>query len=647
MSNINNSNELNIFNEENNDRFRKYYKRSPIINQKTYSHTPKRKNDSRSKSRSRTRSRSYEKRKFLIPKSIDKSSHRNIKGDSPENPDKYHERKYRETIVYSKYQQGSYRRNHSPLRSDRDNFKEKKNYSDSREDQFYDSNSKINKYRRDRYSSDKDQEYYRDKNYKSSSSSYNRDRDDTNFSERSNSKSNKHQNYSAGNSTMYTKFNSFTPLFFKGSDEINVTNENNKYKDPSLTNVEPIKKIYQCEDEYSKINDIENPNKINNTNQEDLEIAKYKSQLKDNLLAEDDDDIYIRSTKKLYKKESKLNFEDEYAALEWENLEKANDRSWYDKEESSNVMDENNAYHNIMGGSLVPKDEEESYKKKLALLKPISKKTINIMDNNKWEVNRMISSGAVKTKKDINDNNDLDEDDECRVLVQTHEIKPPFLDGRIVFTTQMEPVQIVRDPTSDMAKLAKKGSAILRVIRERNERAKMRERFWELAGTKMGKIVNFNSKSQEAETINSNNELISSEIEDSIKAKKTTEESYDYKSESQYGKSLFKKSEAISDFAKNKTMKEQREYLPIFSVREELLTILRDNRVVIIVGETGSGKTTQLTQYLYEDGYSSYGMIGCTQPRRVAAVSVAKRVSEEMNCDLGNIVIIKIFKLTN
>jgi pre-mRNA-splicing factor ATP-dependent RNA helicase DHX38/PRP16 len=53
-------------------------------------------------------------------------------------------------------------------------------------------------------------------------------------------------------------------------------------------------------------------------------------------------------------------------------------------------------------------------------------------------------------------------------------------------------------------------------------------------------------------------------------------------------------------------------------------------QVVIVVGETGSGKTTQLTQFLYEDGYCSYGLIGCTQPRRVAAMSVAKRVSEEM-----------------
>jgi len=52
--------------------------------------------------------------------------------------------------------------------------------------------------------------------------------------------------------------------------------------------------------------------------------------------------------------------------------------------------------------------------------------------------------------------------------------------------------------------------------------------------------------------------------------------------------------------------------------------------VIVVVGETGSGKTTQLAQFFYEDGYCEHGIVGCTQPRRVAAMSVAKRVSEEM-----------------
>lgn len=50
-------------------------------------------------------------------------------------------------------------------------------------------------------------------------------------------------------------------------------------------------------------------------------------------------------------------------------------------------------------------------------------------------------------------------------------------------------------------------------------------------------------------------------------------------------------------------MKEQREYLPVFAVRQKLLNVIRDNSVVVVIGETGSGKTTQLTQYLLEDGY--------------------------------------------
>lgn len=60
-----------------------------------------------------------------------------------------------------------------------------------------------------------------------------------------------------------------------------------------------------------------------------------------------------------------------------------------------------------------------------------------------------------------------------------------------------------------------------------------------------------------------------------------------------------------------------------------------DNQVLIVIGETGSGKTTQMTQYLAEAGFTECGKIGCTQPRRVAAMSVAKRVCEEFGCRLG------------
>lgn len=76
--------------------------------------------------------------------------------------------------------------------------------------------------------------------------------------------------------------------------------------------------------------------------------------------------------------------------------------------------------------------------------------------------------------------------------------------------------------------------------------------------------------------------------------------------------------------------------LPAYKVKDQLLKIIDENQVIIIIGETGSGKTTQLPQILYNSGYSKNGKIGITQPRRMAAISIANRVSNEMGVKLGN-----------
>ncbi|KAH9582227.1 DEAD/DEAH box helicase domain [Trypanosoma melophagium] len=111
-------------------------------------------------------------------------------------------------------------------------------------------------------------------------------------------------------------------------------------------------------------------------------------------------------------------------------------------------------------------------------------------------------------------------------------------------------------------------------------------------------------------------------------------------------------------------LQEQRRSLPIFQTRDTLLKLIRNNPVVVIVGETGSGKTTQLLQYLYEEGFHENVLpldkenpinetnsknkdtikdetpikrLICTQPRRIAAMSVAERVAQEMGTRCGSI----------
>ncbi len=78
--------------------------------------------------------------------------------------------------------------------------------------------------------------------------------------------------------------------------------------------------------------------------------------------------------------------------------------------------------------------------------------------------------------------------------------------------------------------------------------------------------------------------------------------------------------------------------LPIAAEAERIVGLIRDHQVVVIAGETGSGKTTQLPKLCLAAGRGAAGMIGCTQPRRIAARAVARRVAEELKTPLGGLV---------
>lgn len=80
---------------------------------------------------------------------------------------------------------------------------------------------------------------------------------------------------------------------------------------------------------------------------------------------------------------------------------------------------------------------------------------------------------------------------------------------------------------------------------------------------------------------------------------------------------------------------EKRRKLPCYDVRSEVVDMVGKNQSSILIGETGSGKTTQVPQFLMQAGFTAKGAIAVTQPRRVAAMSVAARVAQEMDVELG------------
>lgn len=304
-------------------------------------------------------------------------------------------------------------------------------------------------------------------------------------------------------------------------------------------------------------------------------------------------------------------------------MEYNSDRAWYDREEGNTLFDADTSSFFMGDEASFQKKEAELAKRlvrrdgtkmTLSQTKKLSQLTA---DNAQWEDRQLLRSGAVRGTEV---QTEFDDEEERKVILLVHDTKPPFLDGRVVFTKQAEPIMPIKDPTSDMAIISRKGSALVREIHEKQSMNKSRQRFWELAGSKLGDILGVEKT---AEQIDADTAVVGDQGE------------IDFKEDAKFAQHL-KKGEAVSDFAKSKTLAQQRQYLPIYSVRDDLLQVIRENQVVVVVGETGSGKTTQLTQYLHEDGYTTNGIVGCTQPRRVAAMSVAKRVSEEMETELGD-----------
>ena len=227
------------------------------------------------------------------------------------------------------------------------------------------------------------------------------------------------------------------------------------------------------------------------------------------------------------------------------------------------------------------KQEEAMQKKQVKRMS--QKQREYTRDNEQWEMNRLLVSGvAQRSAIDL----DFQDEEETRVHLLVHDLKPPFLDGRHIFTKQQEPVPSVRDPQSDMAVFARKGSLLVRERRQQVERQKAAARAASLAGTQLGNIMGVKDEEAEETRKRRRTKLQNVKQLELMRKRKPRQAN-------KFSRHM-KTSQAASAFSRSKTLKEQREYLPAFAVREDLLRVIRDNQITIIVGETGSGKDNSI-----------------------------------------------------
>ncbi|ODQ79754.1 hypothetical protein BABINDRAFT_36500 [Babjeviella inositovora NRRL Y-12698] len=226
----------------------------------------------------------------------------------------------------------------------------------------------------------------------------------------------------------------------------------------------------------------------------------------------------------------------------------------------------------------------------------------------RWELRQLIASGAVNAAdhpelvEDVNAAfaEEMEEPDQEEVHIELNKREPAFLAGQTKESLHLDPIRVVKNPEGSMSRAAMNGSVLAKERRDKR----------------------IQDAKDEAKEKARDDPLVK------IQAKETA---------NMTAAQEWRRKQATASYGKRTDlpMQEQRRGLPVYKMREELLAVVRANQFLVIVGETGSGKTTQITQYLAEEGFGDTGIIACTQPRRVAAVSVAKRVAEEVGCKVG------------
>jgi ATP-dependent RNA helicase DHX8/PRP22 len=243
----------------------------------------------------------------------------------------------------------------------------------------------------------------------------------------------------------------------------------------------------------------------------------------------------------------------------------------------------------------------------------------------RWETKQLIASGVLPASEypGIFEEDgqggiglDLQEGAEEEIEIDLNEAEPPFLQGQTAASgVDVSPIKIVKVPDGSLQRAAMTQSALAKERRELREQQQRSE---------MEAVPKDLSRPWEDPMAQDDRQLAAEVKSTGLAARDVPE----------WKQKAFGKATAYGQRS-SLSIAQQRKGLPIYKLREQLIEAVNGNQILVVIGETGSGKTTQMTQYLAEAGYTSRGKIGCTQPRRVAAMSVAKRVSEEFGCRLG------------
>ncbi|EKM84038.1 hypothetical protein AGABI1DRAFT_110634 [Agaricus bisporus var. burnettii JB137-S8] len=241
----------------------------------------------------------------------------------------------------------------------------------------------------------------------------------------------------------------------------------------------------------------------------------------------------------------------------------------------------------------------------------------------RWELKQLISSGQLDASEypDLNEevNNPMAHAEvEEELDIEIREDEPPFLAGQTKRSLELSPVKIVKAPDGSLNRAALNGASLAKERREMRQQEANEEADSQARDFSQPWLDPMSKDSDK---------MFAQDLRGSLKSQKVGEVP-------KWKEQSFNKATTFGEIT-NLSIQDQRKSLPIYKLRNQLLQAIGDHQVLIVVGDTGSGKTTQMVQYMAEEGYADKGRIGCTQPRRVAAMSVAKRVSEEVGCRLG------------